>query len=304
MRLTDLRLPLFTRGELVELLLFSALNGVISGLGALGAYNFLGRMAGIVTPLQLLELAHPNQPLLRRLMQEAPGTHHHSVVVSNLCENAAEAIGADSLLVRVGAYYHDVGKIIRPYFFTDNQHNRANVHESLDPKTSAALICDHVTEGMRLARQYGLPQQIVDFIPQHHGTSVIKYFYQQALQRDDTVSIDDYRYPGPKPQSKEAAILMLADGCEATVRSREQAGLLRPIRPEDEAQELDADARGRGQTIEEVVDQSLQDRMRSGELDESMLTLRDLNLIKQSFVKTLQGIYHPRVDYPRLVKAK
>lgn len=301
LRLTEWSIP--DRGEIIDIVTMSAFNGMASGLVALGTYHLVGRMAGKVTPIELLELAHPNQPLLRRLMQEAPGTYHHSVVISNLAENAAEAIGADSLLVRVGAYYHDIGKTLRPYFFTDNQHNRANVHESLDPKTSARLIADHVREGVKLARAHGLPQQIIDFIVQHHGTTVIKYFYQQALQRDDSADIDDYRYPGPKPQTKEAAILMLADGVEATVRSREQAGLLRPIRPEeDETAEVEGNGRSKGQTIEEVVEQIIKERLQSGELDECPLTLRDLTLIKQSFVKTLQGIYHPRVDYPNLIK--
>ncbi|MBA3471028.1 MAG: HDIG domain-containing protein, partial [Herpetosiphonaceae bacterium] len=218
--------PTITWKAVLFTLLFSIINGGVSALMAFGINNVLGRAAGIITPMQLLELAHPNQPLLRRLMQEAPGTYHHSVVVSNLAEQAAERIGADPLLTRVGAYYHDVGKMLRPYFFTDNQYDRSNVHDSLDPKTSAKLIADHVVEGAKIARKYNLPPQIIGFILQHHGTDVIRYFYQQALQSEDSANLADYCYPGPKPQTKETAILMLADGVEATVRSREQSGQL------------------------------------------------------------------------------
>ncbi|WP_152541287.1 HD family phosphohydrolase [Kallotenue papyrolyticum] len=276
--------------------LYSALNGAQSSVLALGTYQILGRLANVVTPLQLMELAHPNQPLLHRLMREAPGTYHHSMVVSSLAEVAAEDIGADPLLARVGAYYHDIGKILRPYFFTDNQHERANVHDQLDAKTSARIIIDHVTEGEKLARQHHLPQQVIDFIRQHHGTSLVSFFYQRALQEDENVNIEDFRYPGPKPQTREAGILMLADGIEATVRSRAQSGKLRPIRPDAEAP-----TGGNGaatQSIADVVEQIFNERLRSGQLDECPLTLRDIAIIKQSFIKTLQGIYHPRVDYP------
>jgi cyclic-di-AMP phosphodiesterase PgpH len=241
-------------------------------------------------------LAHPNQPLLHRLMREAPGTYHHSMVVSNLAEVAAEDIGADPLLTRVGAYYHDVGKILRPYFFTDNQHERSNVHDQLDAKTSAGIIIDHVREGAKLAREHGLPEQVVDFIPQHHGTNLVSFFYQRALQEDETVNIDDFRYPGPKPQTREAGILMLADGVEATVRSKSQSGKLRSMRPEDEGKPA---PNGNGtQSIAEVVEMIIDERVRSGQLSECPLTLRDIAIIKESFIKTLQGIYHPRVDYP------
>ena len=279
--------------------LFSLLNGAQASVLALSAYSVLGRAANVVTPLQLMELAHPNQPLLNRLMREAPGTYHHSMVVSNLAELAAENIGADPLLARVGAYYHDIGKILRPYFFTDNQHERNNVHDVLDAKTSATIIIDHVREGEKLAREHGLPQQVVDFIPQHHGTNLVSYFYQRALQEDGDSNIEDFRYPGPKPQTREAGIMMLADGVEATVRARAQSGKLRPARPE---QETGRDAYGQ-QSISEVVEQIVTERVRSGQLDECPLTLRDIAVIKESFVKTLQGIYHPRVDYPQPIEA-
>jgi len=289
--------PLGETTRWYDIPLFSLLNGVQATVLTVGTYNLLGRLANTVTPLQLMELAHPNQPLLHRLMREAPGTYHHSMVVSNLAEMAAENIGADPLLARVGAYYHDIGKILRPYFFTDNQHERSNVHDVLDAKTSAAIIIDHVREGAKLAQQHGLPQQVIDFIPQHHGTNLVSYFYQRALQEDGDVDIDDFRYPGPKPQTCEAGIMMLADGVEATVRARSQSGKLRPVRPDDDQTR----AAPGFQSIPEVVEQIVTERVRSGQLDECPLTLRDIAIIKESFAKTLQGIYHPRVDYPQPV---
>ncbi len=273
------------------IVVFSLINGALSAVLALGSSHFLSRAANVVTPLQLMELAHPNQPLLRRLMHDAPGTYHHSMVVSNLAEVAAESIDADPLLARVGAYYHDVGKLLRPFFFTDNQHDRSNVHDQLDAKTSASIIIDHVREGTKLAQSYGLPRQIVDFIPQHHGTNVVSYFYQRALQEDADADIRAFCYPGPRPQTREAAILMLADGVEATVRAKSQAGKLAPARPEGDDQPR------HGDTIEATVDQIVDERIAAHQLDESPLTLHDLALIKESFIHTLHGIYHPRVDY-------
>ncbi len=279
----------------LSIVAFSTLNGAGSSVLALGTYQLLGRVANVVTPLQLMELAHPNQPLLHRLMREAPGTYHHSIVVSNLAEVAAEDIGADPLLARVGAYYHDVGKMLRPYFFTDNQHERSNVHDNLDAKTSATIIIDHVREGAKLAKEHGLPEQVIDFIRQHHGTNLVSFFYQRALREDSESDIEDFRYPGPKPQTREDGIMMLADGVEATVRAKAQSGKLRPVRPDE-----DADKGERGlQSIAEVVDQIVTERVQSGQLDECPLTLRDIAIIKESFVKTLQGIYHPRVEYPQ-----
>jgi cyclic-di-AMP phosphodiesterase PgpH len=279
---------------LAQIVLFSALNGALSGVLAIGSYHVLGRMSGVVTPLELMELAHPNQPLLRRLMREAPGTYHHSMVVGNLAEVAAENIGADPLLSRVGAYYHDVGKLLRPYFYTDNQHDRSNVHDVLDPKTSAMIIIDHVREGAKLAREYHLPQRVIDFITQHHGTNLVSYFYYRALQQDADIDIEEFRYPGPKPQTRETAILMLADGVEAAVRAKSQAGSLRSARP-DENGEITS-----GQSIAEIVEQIVNERIAANQLDEAPLTLHDLSVIKESFIQTLQGIYHPRVDYPQV----
>jgi len=282
---------------LVPTLLFAGVNGGLSTILSLGVFHLVSRAAGQVTPLQLMELAHPSRPLLRKLIREAPGTYYHSVAVGNLAESAAEAINADALLLRVAAYYHDIGKTIRPYFFTDNQMGRENVHNELDPFTSAQIIIDHVREGVKMARAAGLPPQIVDFISTHHGTGLIKHFYQQALQDEDGVREADFRYPGPRPQTREQAVLMLADSVEATVRSKAQNGKLAPSRLDE------AGRQGGAQTLDELVQAIIETRVREGELDEAPLTMHELAQIKQAFVVSLQSIYHPRVDYaPAVVR--
>ncbi|MEI7644664.1 MAG: HDIG domain-containing metalloprotein [Chloroflexales bacterium] len=286
-------------GLAISTLLFAGMNGALSTILSLGVFNMVSRAAGQVTPLQLMELAHPSRPLLRRLIREAPGTYYHSVAVGNLAEAAAEAVGADALLLRVAAYYHDIGKTTRPYFFTDNQMGRENVHNDLDPQTSAQIIVDHVREGVKMARAAGLPQQITDFIATHHGTGLIRHFYQQALQLQDSVDQRDFRYPGPRPQTREQGILMLADSVEATVRSKAQNGKLLAVGTPG-----DPSANGSGtHALDDLVQSIISARVREGELDESPLTMRELALIKHAFVISLQSIYHPRVDYaPQMVR--
>ncbi|MBV9172897.1 MAG: HDIG domain-containing protein [Chloroflexi bacterium] len=254
-------------------------NGALSSLLVVGSFALLGRMFGILTTMQLLELANPTQPLLRRLLMEAPGTYHHSIMVGNLAERAAEVIGADSLLVRVAAYYHDVGKLERPWAFIENQADSvANVHDTLDPVASAQIIAAHVTDGVKLAEKYRLPARIREMIPQHHGTRTISFFYQQASERaPDTVDAALFTYPGPRPQSREAAILMLADSTEAAARASR-----------DHSREA----------IERLVERIIRQRLDEGQFDDCNLTLRDLTKIKQSFVTLLTGIYHPRIPYP------
>jgi putative nucleotidyltransferase with HDIG domain len=217
-------------------------------------------------------------------MQEAPGTYHHSMMIGTLGERAAEQIGADALLVRVAAYFHDIGKLISPASFAENQAGIDNIHEQLEPKESAELILQHVYEGVRLARKFHLPEALEDGIWQHHGTTLISFFYQQALALygADQVNIEDYRYPGPKPQSREMAILMLADCVEAAVRSSPGA---------------DADQ------IRAIIQRLAQDRLQDGQFDECNLTLRDLAIIQESFATVLQGFSHPRVTYPAPVPA-
>jgi len=222
---------------------------------------------------------------LRQLLLKAPGTYHHTILVSNLGERAAEAVGADPLLTRVGAYYHDIGKTLRPYFFVDNQTDGVNPHDRLDPHTSAQIIISHVKDGLEMARRHRLPLRLQDFIPEHHGTTLVSFFYHKALEqagKDEAVDESRFRYPGPRPRSKETAIIMLADGCESAVRA---------TRP------------GSREEIDCIVRKLINGRLADGELDESNLTLRDLDHIRQAFVKTLQGIHHPRIQYPEPVRA-
>ncbi|MHB0858915.1 MAG: HD family phosphohydrolase [Anaerolineae bacterium] len=254
-------------------------NAILSSSMTFVAFSLLGRVFGITTSLQLLELARPTHPLFRQLLMKAPGTYHHSIIISNMAESAADAIGADSLLARVGSYYHDIGKISRPYFFTENQSDGENPHDNLDSKTSAEIIISHTTEGVTLARKYGLPDRVRDFIPEHHGTTLVTYFFRRATQEDqeEPVSEEDFRYGGPKPQSREAAIVMLADGVEACVRANH---------PPTVAE------------TERVIRQIVNDRLVSGQLDECNLTLKDLDHIREAFINVLQGVFHPRIKYP------
>ncbi|HEY6041403.1 MAG TPA: HDIG domain-containing metalloprotein [Anaerolineae bacterium] len=263
--------------------LAAAANGALAGLFALGSLFLLGKAFGIITPLELVELARPTQPLLQKFLREAPGTYHHTLIVGNLAEHAAEQIGADSLLVRVGAYYHDIGKMMNPSFFVENQFDGVNPHDELNPHESALIVRKHVTEGIALAKKYRLPQAIRKFIPEHHGTNLVTYFYRRALERGEAFEELDYRYPGPKPQSRETAILMLADGVEATVRSERTSD---PVE------------------IRALIDRLVQERVLDGQLDHADLTLRDLELVKHAFLEVLQGIYHPRIRYPEPPHAK
>ena len=245
----------------------------------LGLY-LLGALFGITTSLQLLEISRPTHPLLRQLLLKAPGTYHHTLIVSNMAERAAEAIGADALLTRVGAYYHDVGKTIRPYFFVENRTEGADPHARLDPYTSAQIIVTHVKDGIDLARKYRLPRRVIDFIPEHQGTLLVSYFYHQAVQQaggPERVDKTQFQYPGPRPRSRETALTMLADGAEATVRSRRPASV---------------------EELEQIVAESIQGRLLSGQLDECPLTLADLAAIRRAFVDVLRGLHHPRVAYP------
>jgi hypothetical protein len=233
----------------------------------------------MLTTLQLQELARLDHPLLQELLSQAPGTYHHSLMVANLAEQAARRINVDADLVRVGSFYHDVGKIARPYFFTENQ-DGSNAHARLDPTTSAQTIANHVRDGLDLARRYGLPERIRAFIPEHQGTRIIKFFYHLALKKaadPSEVNEDDFRYPGPRPQSKETGIVLLADSCEAASTAMQS-------RSEQE--------------IEELVNQIVNQIALEGELDESGLTMGEIHLIKESFVDTLQGRFHIRPKYP------
>nr|MBC8248934.1 HDIG domain-containing protein [Anaerolineales bacterium] len=270
--------------QLLTLAGFSLVNGGLSASITLAGFYLLGTLFDITTSLQLMELARPTHPLLRQLLLKAPGTYHHSILVSNLAEEAAGRIGADALLARVGAYYHDIGKTIRPYFFVDNQEDGVNVHERLDPQTSAQIIISHVTDGLDLAKKHRLPSKVRDFIAQHHGTSLATYFYRQALESDgDEVNEEDFRYPGPKPQTKETAIVMLADSCEAAVRGEHPDSL---------------------EGVEELIRKIIGSKMLDGQLDECDLTLHDLDEVRGAFVSILQGVFHPRIKYPEEAKVE
>jgi hypothetical protein len=264
---------------LAELAALAVVNaGLTVSLSAAG-YFIAGSVFGLTTSLQLMELARPDHSLLRDLQTKAPGTYHHSLLISNLAEAAAEAVGADGLLARVSAYYHDVGKLPRPYFFIENQMGGNNVHDNLDPRTSAQLIISHVAEGDRLAAEHGLPQRIRDVILQHHGTTQVGYFYQKGLELhgEGGINMRDFTYPGPKPQTRVAAIMMIADACEAAVRA---------ANPTERA-EIDA-----------IVARVIRRRIAEGQLDECDLTLRDLRLARGALVRVLHGLYHPRLRYP------
>ncbi|MGA7672059.1 MAG: HDIG domain-containing metalloprotein [Nitrolancea sp.] len=277
-------------------LVYSAVaNGGLSASLTFLSFSVLGRIFGITTHLQLLELAHPNQPLLYRLAREAPGTYHHSIMVSNLAESAVEHVGGDPLFTRVAVLYHDVGKVLRPSFFVENQANRANVHDALDPRTSARIIQEHVLDGVRLGKKAHLPQTIIDVIQQHHGTSLIKYFYTEALNNGEDVNESDFRYAGPKPQTKEAGVIMLADSVEAAVRAASQSGKLY-----EEQTPPDGKTVRRAAKLQQIVDGVIKSRLDDGQLDECDLTLKQVEQIRTAFVSILEGIYHPRVEYPEL----
>jgi putative nucleotidyltransferase with HDIG domain len=281
------------------LLAFSLGNGLISASLAFFSFSFLGRYFGVTTPILLLELAHPSQPLLRRLMREAPGTYHHSMLVGTLAEQAAERLEGDALLARVGAYYHDIGKLERPSYFIDNQGSGPNIHDTLDPRESTKIIRRHVEYGVMLAKEHHLPSKVVDIIHQHHGTCLISYFYNKALRMGLDVNELDFRYTGPKPQTRIAALVMLADGCEAAVRANVQSGRIPTGKP-PEIQIIDPRQPDTGKnrvTIVEVVNRIIDDRIKDGQLDECDMTMRDLERVRKIFVELLTSIYHPRVDY-------
>ena len=269
-------------------------SAALSVIVAAGTFQFIGNTFGFLTAFQLLELASPSQPLLRRLLLETPGTYHHSLMVGNLAERAAEAIGADPLLVRVAASYHDIGKLANPLAFIENQAGGVNIHDELDPEASAQVLRAHIPDGIDLAYRGRLPKPLIAFIPQHHGTARVSFFWAKAREQAAapfgglgtqagqaaaaTVDERRYRHAGPKPQSREAAILMLADGVEASVRS---------LASHDEA------------TIRAMVHQIVDERLEDGQLDECDLTLRDLERTREAFVAQLLGMYHQRVAYPQ-----
>lgn len=261
--------------------LWGILNGFLAVILTIGILPFLESFFDITTSFKLMELSNPNQPLLKKLIVEAPGTYHHSIVVGNLSETAAEEIGGNGLLARVGALYHDIGKIKRPYFFIENQEAYKNIHDDLEPSLSALVIASHVKEGVELANKNKLPKDIINIITQHHGTGLITYFFHRALQENgasvEEVAEENYRYSGPKPQTKETAIILLADSLEAATRT-----LTNPT----------------PSRIKNLVKEIIQKNLENGQLEECDLTLKDLDKIGDSFSRILTGMFHSRVEYP------
>ncbi|HRZ40654.1 MAG TPA: HDIG domain-containing protein [Candidatus Omnitrophota bacterium] len=257
-----------------------AASGFLSALLTIATLKIFESLFGVLTNFSLLELSDFNQPLLKRMIVEAPGTYHHSLVVSNLSEAAADTIGANALLTRVGAYYHDIGKLEKAEYFTENQMIGWNKHDLLEPSVSRLVIVNHVKQGLEIAKKYKLNPIIADFIPQHHGTSLTHYFYQKALEEAEDpskVKQEDFRYPGPKPQVRETAIVMLADSVEAATRSLDDPN---------------------PQKIEELVHKIINNKFIDGQLDECNLTLKEIDKIASTFTRVLSAMYHSRVKYP------
>lgn len=257
--------------------LFGVVAAFLSAVLTIGLLPFFETSLGILSDIKLISLASPNQPLLRRLLLEAPGTYHHSIMVANLSETACEAIGANGLLARVGAYYHDIGKTARPHYFIENQLSMSNPHDLIPPRKSAEIIMDHPYDGADMLKKHRLPKEIIDIAKQHHGTTLLKYFYFEAKKQNKHVEESEFRYPGPKPQTKETAIICICDSVEAAVRS-----LKEPTKKE----------------IEEIVSAIINDRLMDGQLDESPLTLQEIKKVKDVICETLKGIFHSRIQYP------
>ncbi|MFF5993749.1 HD family phosphohydrolase [Lysinibacillus sp. KU-BSD001] len=252
-------------------------SGLLSGALTIGLLPFFESMFGILSTMRLIELSNPNHPLLKKILTETPGTYHHSVMVANLAEAACEAIGADGLLARVGCYYHDVGKTRRPAFFIENQMG-INPHDTLPPDASADIIIAHTTDGAELLRNHKMPQEIIDIALQHHGTSLLKFFLHKAKEDGKQVNEADFRYPGPKPQTKEIAVISIADSVEAAVRSMKEPN---------------------AEKIHKLIQSIIQDRVQDNQFDECDISLKELKIIEKVLCETLNGIFHTRIEYPK-----
>lgn len=275
-------LKLSPSGAILSLCGYGLFNGFISTILTIGLLPIFESVFDVTTDITLLELSDLNHPLLKRLSLGAPGTYHHSIIVGNLAEAGAKAIGANTLLARVGAYYHDIGKVEKPEYFVENQMGAKSKHEKLTPSMSALILESHVKEGVEMAQEANLPQAVIDFIHQHHGTTLMSYFYNKALEQGAEQDLkDEYRYPGPKPHSKETAIVMLADAVEAASRVLEDP---KPSR------------------IKSLIKKIIDSKLAAGELSDSDLTFKELSAIQQAFMPVLISIFHPRVEYPEPVE--
>ncbi|RFU65750.1 HD family phosphohydrolase [Peribacillus glennii] len=271
----------YSKMEYLYYLTGALVSGISSSVLTIGLLPFFEAGFGILSSIKLLELSNPNHPLLRKILTEAPGTYHHSVMVANLADSACEAIGANGLLARVGCYYHDIGKTRRPQLFIENQMNIENPHDRLPPATSRDIIIAHASDGAEMLVKYKLPQEIADIAQQHHGTTLLKFFYHKALKLGEDVKEEEYRYPGPKAKTKEVAVVGIADSVEAAVRSM--------VQPTPEK-------------IEDLVEKIINERINDHQFDECDITLKELRIVKQSLCETLNGIFHSRIEYPELPK--
>ena len=269
--------------EIGVTIIIALMSGILSAVLTIGLLPFFEAGFGILSSMSLIELSNPNHPLLKKILTEAPGTYHHSIMVANLAESACEAIGANGLLARVGCYYHDIGKTIRPKFFIENQMNIENPHDRLPPEASKNIIMSHVKDGAELLKKHRLPKEIVDIAEQHHGTTLLKFFYYKVKQSGEDVTEEEYRYPGPKAQTKESAIVGVADSVEAAVRSMSQPT------PEQ---------------IEELVRKIISDRLQDNQFNECDLTLKELEKVTNSLCESLKGIFHSRIEYPEMTEQK
>lgn len=287
--LLSFTLGMISSNNIKEILIqtgYTAIGILLSGILAVGLLPFFESIFDVVTNIKLLELSNPNQPLMKKLLMEAPGTYHHSMMVANLAEAAAEAVGGNPVVARVGAYYHDIGKTKRPYFFGENQMGKENPHDKITPNLSTLIILSHTKDGLEMAREHKIPKVIQDMIEQHHGTTLVKYFYyklKNSSDKPEEIKEEDFRYPGPIPSFKESGILMLSDSVEAAVRS------------------INEPTKGK---IEEMVNNIINDKLNSRQLVNCDLTLKDIETIRKTFLKTLDGIYHHRIEYPTEKKVK
>ncbi|MFY4774885.1 HD family phosphohydrolase [Metabacillus sp. RGM 3146] len=269
--------------EIGSYVIMALVSGVAASVLTIGLQPFFETGFGLLSTMKLIELSSPNHPLLRKILTETPGTYHHSVMVANLSESACEAIGANGLLARVGSYYHDIGKTKRPHYFIENQMKLENPHDKLSPQLSKNVIIAHAVDGAEMLRKHKMPREFVDIAEQHHGTTLLKYFYYKAKERGDEVLEGEFRYPGPKPQTKEIGVISIADSVEAAVRSM---------------------ANPTPDRIEKIVRGIISDRLQDGQLNECDLTLKELDVVAKSFCESLKGIFHSRIEYPEVPKQK
>lgn len=270
-----------TTYEFTDILFYigaAVLSGILSGALTIGILPFFESVFGILSTMRLIELSNPNHPLLKKILTETPGTYHHSLMVANLAEAACEAIGANGLLARVSCYYHDVGKTKRPGFFIENQMNGYNPHDNLPPEASRDIIIAHAEDGAKILQKHKLPKEIIDVASQHHGTSFLKFFYYKAKETNENLSEESFRYPGPKPQTKEIAIISVADSVEAAVRSMKEPN---------------------AEKIQKLIQSIIKDKILDGQFDECDLSLREIKKMEESFCSTMNGTFHSRIEYPK-----